>query len=338
MKNKKAQGLTVYQLIMGLIALIVIAIVVFFIYPFFTKGSFTNPIPNLNGTIPGKEGIQIIRFSLEKNTLEYFNGVNFYPFESEIQKFDEKIELSERNTLNDFNNYYFGANSEIRGQKLIELDSELAEDIYPTSEIKRIRIKEILEGIELRYNPSINSWEGWTGTSGNIFKTINETTANGLLFDGTKIEGELSELLKSLVGRDIPEGIRIIDEADKGILNPQIEPSEFGALILGIPEGKISATIIDNTDNKIYGEVSLSQDNMLILKKTKGDFSGLEENEIILPQNSRLYQEIAPKLMQWRDSVLSKPIKITDINQEFCVRKVNSYLVINLDTPSSNCA
>ncbi len=122
MKNKGEFQIT--YLITGIIALLVLAIIFYFIYSFFIGGPilFANLLPEFGSTKKGVEGIEIFRYNIQKDIMEYYNGQKGVSF--------KKLSLGEKTFSYEeihaaFRNYYHFPTNPSRKEENVELKDVL---------------------------------------------------------------------------------------------------------------------------------------------------------------------------------------------------------------------
>ncbi len=124
MRTKKADSGVSFWLVVGILAVIVLVIVVAGLYLFggdFSK--FFSWLPNFgNKTEEPIKGIEIFRYNIATDTIEYYDGTKFSEFKAgeAIRLGDKKIEGD--NLAGDFKNYYYKTEREKEG---IELNQPL---------------------------------------------------------------------------------------------------------------------------------------------------------------------------------------------------------------------
>src|SRR3989344_7333734 len=137
--ESKRGDLTWYHLLGGVIAVFVLVVMVWFL--FFGGGKMV--AQSIGNIIPGfgqddtkpQEGIQIIGYNLQANTVEYYTGKQWVPFgDREVVELGDK-KLSHSEVKKQFQNYYYGSymsGSEIvsKPAKAVFLDAETERNLF----------------------------------------------------------------------------------------------------------------------------------------------------------------------------------------------------------------
>ncbi|MBI2451657.1 hypothetical protein HYV50_01100 [Candidatus Pacearchaeota archaeon] len=267
--NKKAQEDSRTSIFPILLVVFLLAVLIIFLG---IKGS--DILDRLKNFIPGfrpqnatTESIEIIRYDIENNNMQYYDGLSWLDFQNEISLENKK--LNHNSLIADFSDNYYG---KTRQKERVSISQETLKEFYKNN-----------------YNslPVLDAY---------IFNMVQYTSDSPKDFSK---RGDVYAILISKIG--------------------------FG-----------------KDDNKIYGELTLNANNELKIRTINNDLSSLMLYFSRIQQTSELYKATVPKMAEWRDSVLKKPIKINYKENEqstsnyFCAeKKDNKFLVVYLDKPKS---
>lgn len=352
-KDKKAELATSQLIIILLTAALLVMIILY--WPqlkAYTADRLALIIPSLNASKPPAEDVQIIRYDISQDNVQYYDGVSWLDFPMEqnsyIEVENKKIER-QKLYINLATNYYY--NSELRSEKLIDIDAEIIEDIYQTENLDylNVYIKGESPYVYFKYEKETNRWLATRNKNAGPWVYINNFVP-GRIFAQIVPGPRETLLLQNMKNKDLTTGLRIIKEAQQGKINEQettSTTSDIKILIRGIQnyenkKGYIEANIIAiSFYNKVFAEIELSNEDKAIIRRINSDLNSLEENEDLLKINP-IYEKIIPPIIEWRDSILSSPVAITYYDTKeaaekiefFCAEKIdNIYLLVRLNNP-----
>jgi len=352
-KNKKAQLATSQLIIILLtVALLVIIILYWPQLKAHTVERLALIIPSLNAAKPPAEEAQIIRYYILQDKVQYYDGVSWIDFppeqNSEI-KLENKVISKQKLRESLATKFYY--KTELRGDKLIDIDSEIIEEIYPLDDLDFLSVFVERESsfVYFKYDGETNRWLATHNKYSGPWLYVND------FFPGKTfaqiVPGERETLLlENMKNRDLATGLRIIKQAQEGRINERETTgteANIKLLISGIQNYEnargyvVSNIIYPKFNNKIFAEITLSNDNKATIKRISSDLETLRESEN-LPETSEIYKKIVPYMIKWRDSILSTPVAISyyDVKDEtektefFCTEKIdNIYLLVRLNNP-----
>ena len=209
-------------------------------------------IPGYNMTKPPIEDIEIIKYDITNDKVQWYDGVKFYDFGPKGDAKVGKKNLDHGTLRKEFgNDWYY--KSDYRGDK-------------------------------------------WT-------KLSNGT--NRLIYSQKDIEKFASQTYKT--------------------------PPELDLFIISVqlPKGELYSVLRNQNrqESKVYGEFVLGLDDNLYFRKIKYDFSGLEDKSVSIQKDSEVYKEVSAFLVNWRYSILEKPVLLT-YQEDGKEKETKSYCVI----------
>ena len=134
------------------------------------------------------------------------------------------------------------------------------------------------------------------------------------------------------------------------MIGVKLKNPEFGLTIQSFQQsekGVVNAQLVDRINRQFYAEINLDNEDVLKIKKMLSN-NELDEEET-LGKNTQVYDEVASKMIAWRDSILKNPITIeyeikenensyVQKSEKFCIEKYDGrYLVISLVEPKETC-
>ena len=344
------------------IALVIILFFIVIVYAGTTKlggdiiNKFRNSISDFNSSRPLTGEIQIFRYDLLNDKLQYFDGIDYFDFTEENLEFGDKI-VNKMQLTADFKNYYYNRELPVYFE-LENRNNRILKPALPyTNEFSvqefnegksyvlvGYQSDEVEEGDIQRYFILDLNNQLFETKNSEIKKVYLSSTLsnkdNGLPFEivGSRplVPAYLDYIIEDINGATeqklLQNGyeIRLVNELFK-----QSGVGNYRKIFEIYYQGKSTGLSIESLLRE-----RVSNQNGLFEKWEATLFApsvGVEESQIFryvdLPE-----QEIIFKVSKWRDSVFEKPMQLTYEDKAenigktrgFCIQKIDAYLVVNL--------
>ncbi len=357
--NKKGGGFTIAQLLWGVVAIFILVVLAIFIYMFIT-GKAIPFIGYFNQDRPPVEpstSIELLRYNPQTLTVEYTDGANWFPIIKEKIRGNKKLIKSE--IEQNFKSFWFN----LAKREPLPLEKTLSKPTtkYNTPYIIEDFSKEHEGSVLIRhyyntksdpnaipqYVPSYFRLKGdntlWKRTPTNNRYGIPEVVVGALYESKRMVSNEVKKHMKIIEGREFTSTL------PQPLKNPDriYNLGESYFLIIIIEEPNDLYYRLCHGANNIDCEFT---DIQLHAKVEKGvitwRFEAVNEAEAKYEEITNLdnsEKEIKQKTIEWRDSVLTKPISITYTDTQtdkptsikVCAEINKPYLVVDLSNPTT---
>jgi len=286
-----------------------------------------NFFPTFGGGEVSVEGVNILRYDIAEDKVQYYDGERWVDFEKQGEIKLRNKKLNYVDVRGEYKNYWYGG--ERSAPKSLDLSTDEKIIIYPTKDYQTM--------VERRW----------------LERAFANTVYN---YHVPKLKVQIL----SIVGVPVDENsysqsidwfrvlLTVSNSEDASLIGA------LGSLIvkrsgnyLAFERGDVFVALVgQGTNNQIYGNFVLTGDN--VLKINRLDKSKIvSTGEIVLnnkfesvDNNAEPYMKIRNSIVEWRDFVLKKPIEIKYVNVEdgssmvgrYCLeKKDNRYLIAYLD-------